>query len=166
MKMLVMVAILQLYMLSLSSCNSDCGTPVECYAKAIEALNQARSEYYTARDKLYNITNDLKDYFMQEISNDRGKMSTLETGLSQVNEKVDSVNNNLNSRVDDALNRLHSYNCREVVTGCSNDGGGNMVYLDRHSNFCNGNETMRGWRLHRCDNNHGVFFYYQCCTHP
>jgi len=42
--------------------------------------------------------------------------------------------------------------CRDVSTGCSDDGGGNAVYLDRHQVACDegAREFVTAWKLIRC----------------
>lgn len=122
-------------------------------------------EYYVARDKLYNITEQIKNYFDGEIKNDRSRINKLENGFQILNSRVDSDKTNINNKFNDLWNHVHNHNCRETSTGCNNDGGGNANYLDRHSVFCGANEYMRGWQLIRC-NSSQYRVYFICCNIP
>jgi hypothetical protein len=53
--------------------------------------------------------------------------------------------------------------CTERATTCSDDGGGNLVYMDRHDMYCPAGDYMSGWRLHRC-NSSTIRIYYTCCS--
>ena len=63
-------------------------------------------------------------------------------------------------------NLPHNGNCRELVTPHDEDGGGNMVYLDRQNVKCGEGEAMTSFRLGRNATGDRVNYTYTCCTMP
>jgi len=55
--------------------------------------------------------------------------------------------------------------CSEKGTGASDDGGGNVVYWDRHNLKCASGAGLSSWRLSRPSGNQ-VEFQYGCCSWP
>jgi hypothetical protein len=66
------------------------------------------------------------------------------------------------------------YTCCDVPTGldsCENketplneDGGGNVVYFDRHNANCGVDKVMTQWYLSRAGTHNKIQFKYQCCS--
>jgi hypothetical protein len=145
---------------------SDCGTAVECYVKAIDLVNKARAELYSAKDKFDQAVASLQKYTDDQFAQDRTRIAGVEEDLSSLNSKIDGNTQGLNSRIDELNYRLHNHNCRQTQTGCSDDGGGNMQYLDRQNIVCGANEYIRHFQLLRCADGHGVYYLFTCCSFP
>ncbi len=163
---LLLISLLGLIKSSKPVKSPDCSTAIECYAKAIDLLNTARKEYYDAKDKLNQVVETLQKYTDDKIAEDRARLSQLEQNFANLNSKVDSNHQSVNSRVDDLNWRTHNHNCRGVSTGCAEDGGGNAVFLDRHTIACGANEMLKHFQLVRCDNGRGIYYSYYCCSFP
>ena len=52
--------------------------------------------------------------------------------------------------------------CTWRHTRATIDGGGKVVFLDRHNVQCGRNQAIRSFQLHRAGNNH-IFYRYRCC---
>jgi hypothetical protein len=154
-----------LILVYLSKQNSECGTSVECYVKAIDLLNKARQEYYDGRDRLYNITQELRGYLDSQINSDRMRMTNIENSISQQNAKIVELSDSTNTRLVGLDWKIHNHNCREVYTGCNSDGQGNLIFLDRHYSHCEVNEFMKAWTLQRCDST-TIRIFYICSSLP
>jgi hypothetical protein len=145
---------------------SDCGTAIECYVKAIDLVNTARAELYSAKDKFDQSVAILQKYTDEQFAQDRNRLNQVEQNVSKLSSKIDENKNELGSRIDDLSRRLHNHNCRQVQTTCDADGGGNMQFLDRHNIVCGSNEYMRQFQLLRCSNATGVYYLFTCCSFP
>ncbi|MBI5497403.1 MAG: hypothetical protein HY904_20480 [Deltaproteobacteria bacterium] len=53
------------------------------------------------------------------------------------------------------------HTCRNLSTTCNSSGGGELVYLDRHSPACSDDEAMVSWHLSTCPG--GIRVDYRCC---
>ena len=170
MKILLTIIVSIFSLINIISCQdivrSDCGTAIDCYARAIDLVNKARKELYDARDKFDQAISVLQKYTDNQFNLDRNRISQLEEKSENLNSKVDGNFNVMSSRVDNLDRRLHNHNCREISTSCTEDGGGNMVFLDRQNVSCGANEYIRNFDLRRCDNNHGILFHFTCCSFP
>jgi hypothetical protein len=122
----------------------DCGTPVECYVKAVEALHEARRIFDTAKDKFGVLVDEAKAKLQAEIN---------------------EVNTTINKRIDVYDQKIHIGVCRNGETNCREDGGGNLIFLDKHYNYCYEDEYMRGWQLIRCSDSL-IKVVFSCCKHP
>jgi hypothetical protein len=136
----------------------DCGTPVECYVKAIDALHQAREEYNTAKDKLTAIIDTVKAGLEKTIADDVNK-------LTKMIDAQNDINTNFNTKINQLDERLRNVNCRDVYSNCRDDEKGLIYNFYRHLIMCNGDEHMRGWSLQDCANDQ-IRIYYSCCKHP
>lgn len=63
-------------------------------------------------------------------------------------------------------NLPHNGQCRELVTQYDDDGGGNMVFLDRQNVECGEGEAMTSFRLGRNPTGNQIYYKYTCCTMP
>lgn len=64
-------------------------------------------------------------------------------------------------RVEGTLS-VGNLRCRNTTTACSDDGTGNMVFLDRQTVACGGNEFLQSFHLQRC-NPTQIQFAISCC---
>lgn len=150
-----------------STGSDDCSTPIDCYTKAIDALNLAKQTYYNAVDKLESIQDTLIKYIDEKVNNSTSELKSYTEGIrNDLISKINSVQDSSNTRFNDINSSVHNHVCREVDTGCKDDGGGNFVYADRHWVGCNDNEFMKTWRWIRCDGNRTIRVHYTCCRHP
>lgn len=148
-----------------ASASSDyCGTPIDCYTKAINALNLAKQTYYSAVDKLESIEKTLITYTDEKVNNSTAEMKAFAESIREIiNTKITSVQDSFDSKLNVVNNSVHNHVCREVDTGCSDDGGGNFVFADRHFVGCSENEFMKSWRWVRCDGNRTIRVHFTCC---
>lgn len=151
-------------------CQNDCGTPVECYAKAIQALDFARKQYLEAAAKMDAQTQVLKEYVDLKITESSISLSNtfntqLKEGIQSVQTYISSVNDNLTNNIRDVNNKVHSQECYERSTNCADDGKGSFVFADRHNVACENNETMKQWKWLRCGD-HAIRVVFTCCVHP
>ena len=142
----------------------DCSTPIDCYTKAINALNLAKQTYYSAVDKLESIQKTLITYMDEKVNNSTSEMKSLTESIRDIlTTKISLVQDSFDSKLNVVNISVHNHVCREVDTGCSDDGGGDFVFADRHLVGCNDNEFMKIWRWVRCNSN-TIRVHYTCCT--
>ncbi len=109
--------------LALIASDNNCGTPVECYAKAIAILTQDRAEMRKEADLLKTQIAEMKkeaDLLKTEIAN------TINTKLEELNKKIETNNSstisNTNSINDlrSQVNNLFGRECSVVTKWPSN----------------------------------------------
>lgn len=146
--------------------SADCSTPVDCYAKAIDALNLAKQTYYNAVDKIESIQNTLINYMDEKVKNSTVELKVYTESIrNDLINKINSVQDFSNSKYNDINYSQHNHVCRDLYTNCADDGGGNFVYSDRHFPECGVNEFMKSWQWIRCNSN-SIRVHYICCRNP
>ena len=142
----------------LASLSDQCGTPVECYAKAIDALNRDRQDMAKERDS-----------YVKSLEQLNGKIDQLESDKNDLVQKLADIEKRENEDIllikEDINNIRNIHICRTLETTCSSDGGGNFIYLDRHYIKCSNNEHIQSFHLERCSSNR-VKYVYDCCKLP
>lgn len=138
-----------------ASVSDQCGTPVECYAKAIDALNRDRQEMAKERDSYVKSLEQLNNK-IEQLENDKNN-------LVQKLAYIDKKENEDILFIKEEINRIrNNLICRTLETNCESDGDGNLVYLDRHNIKCSDNEQIQSFFLQRCSTN-TVKYVYNCC---
>jgi hypothetical protein len=172
---------------------SDCTTPLDCYTKALEKLQEARKKYEDATNDMSAFKSKMEQEFSdyqksleaqmtnktEEIRKElEGRYSQLDAKTTDLQHQEDDTNNNLtnlkitvesisaplNSRIDTVYNQMHTYMCRDVYGGC-NEADHPLFYIDRQNVYCAEDEYMRSWRMNNCGNRN-VQPVVQCCKHP
>jgi hypothetical protein len=142
----------------LKSLADQCGTPVECYAQAIDTLNRDRQEMARERDSYIKTLDQLNN-----------KIALLEDTQNELLQKLASLdkkeNDDLMTTNSELNNMRNNHICRTLETPCSDDGSGNMIYLDRHNLECWSNEQIQSFHLERCSS-HTIKYVYNCCRLP
>lgn len=170
------------YVLSFECTKTSTG--YECFLKALETLELDKKiledakrdieikmvELQKANDALRNEMSSLRNNTNISIIDLSSLISstfsnfdhTVSNQFLQLNSNLTNVENTLNGRVDALSHVIHNHECRQIATDCKDDGGGNSVYLDRHTLSCTGNEFLRSWRLNRCTSN-TIQILAECC---
>jgi hypothetical protein len=77
-------------------CKEDCGTPAECYVRAIDMLQKARDEFRGAQDKMYTQISDYKTYYEGELKKAEDRHSTeLNTLKTSFTSEIAAVRNEM-----------------------------------------------------------------------
>ena len=169
---------------SLSASCTPTSSAIECYLKALEVLESDKKQIEDSKrmmeEKLVEVKKEneilqtqlnslkastdasiasLNTTLFNDISHNT---QSITDGLKEVSFKIDSTNNSLNMKIDNLSNSVHNHSCREISTNCQDDGGGNAVFLDRHTTGCDNNEFLKSWRISRCSTErlHIIFI---CC---
>ena len=138
-----------------ASVSDQCGTPVECYAKAIDALNRDRQDMAKERDS-----------YVKSLEQLNSKIELLENDKNDLVQKLAYIEKRENEDVlliKEEINKIRNILiCRTLETNCQSDGDGNLIYLDRHIIKCSNNEQIQSFHLERCSTN-TVKYVYNCC---
>ncbi len=113
--------------LNIVLCASDCGTPVECYIKAIDLLQKARDEYRTNYDKLVNSTREMENFYISELSKKETSFQTqLENSKNNLMGEIDGLKNELNA-VKSEMSTIVRYGGGYQVDDCGRDNVANPL---------------------------------------
>lgn len=147
--------------------SNECDTPLDCFTRAIDALNLAKQTYYSAVDKIDAIQTSLISYIDDKVKNSNAELREFAEGIkNDLTSKINSVQEFSNAKYSEINNSVHNHSCREGYTGCNDDGSGNFVYADRHYVSCNDNEFMKSWQWIRCEGFKTIRVHYICCRNP
>ena len=85
-------------------CSQDCGTPVECYTKAINRLEQARSEYRISEQNLNKQIDELKSKLNEQV--EKNVELNKQVGSLKRQDIVDEVGSDLTDTNKEKFNKL------------------------------------------------------------
>jgi len=116
--------------LSIVSTNSDCGTPVECYTKSINTLNQARDEYRANSEKFQQQIQEISNSYNAKLI--EVKTQSEQNTIAKVNEaraKLEQDNTNLRNELVNLINvlRAEKNDLQNQVNGIMKSGGSYQV---------------------------------------
>jgi len=92
----------------------NCGTPVECYSKAIEILKQDREEMIRTKDDLYKENQKLK----QELKDLQNSLSAVnvdkDNKFNDLQGRINSVNEDKENKINILTNSINAVNVIKI----------------------------------------------------
>ena len=136
----ILISTLLLSFLS-SYYSSDCGTPVECYVKALDVLNNARNEYREKSERFQKQIDELNQTHTNKISEVKAKLEqdnqNLKTELGVQINSLTTQNTDLRNQINmwksdnadlrNQLNGIYRYGGSYQIDDCGTNNIGNPL---------------------------------------